>query len=213
MAPSSHLYALTFDARGRPVPFEADGYFQEDGRGIHDLVDLDGDRRAELVYMNFDDGYWVTNLYEAEGGRWRRVEGRHGARTYPLYTRFTRRANRTPTTPRAGRQPFAPDLSNLRPVLSGALDSYEWGEVEQSEDVRFSVSAGGSKTVCSPVSWYASFGLVNDTPLGREVFSAYGNEEQVKTLLGQAVKNRTAVSLYGKRRRESCSPEWIWLAG
>ena len=58
---------------GRPVPFEADGYFQEDGRGIYDLVDLDGDRRAELVYMNFDDGYWVTNLYEAEAGRWRRV--------------------------------------------------------------------------------------------------------------------------------------------
>jgi hypothetical protein len=75
LAPSSHIFTLTFDARGRPVPFEADGYFQEDSRGIQDLVDLDGDRRAELVYMNFDDGYWITNLYEAEGGRWRRVRG------------------------------------------------------------------------------------------------------------------------------------------
>lgn len=211
LAPSSHFYSLTFDARGRPVPFEADGYFQEDGRGIQDLVDLDGDRRAELIYMNFDDGYWVTNLYEVEGGRWRRVEGRHGDRSFPLYTRFTRRSNRTPTTPRPGRRPFAPDLSNHVPVLSGALDSYEWGNLEQSEDVKLSVSAGGSKTVCSPVSWYASFGVVTDTPQGREVISAYGNEEQVKALLDQAVKNRTALRLYGRRQRELCSPEWIWL--
>lgn len=212
LAPSSHLFALTFDARGRPVPFEAEGYFQEDGRGIYDLVDLDGDRRAELVYMNFDGGYWVTNLYEAEGGRWRRVKGRHGARSYPLYTRFTERPNRRPTAPRPGRNPFAPDLSNAAPVLSGTLNSYEWADVGQSEDVKLVVSAGGSEVACSPVSWFGSFGIVADTPQGREVVTAYGNEKQVRELLSQAVRNKTAVSLYGRRRAEACSPEWVWLA-
>jgi hypothetical protein len=64
---------------------------------------------------------------------------------------------------------------------------------------------------CSPVTWYGSFGLVADTPRGREVVTAYGNEAQVKGLLSQAVRNKTAVSLYGKRRLDACSPEWVWL--
>jgi len=80
LAPTSHLFALTFDEKGRPVPFEADGYFQEDARGVFDLLDLDRDGRAELLYMNFDDGYWITTIYEIEGGHWRRVEGAHGRR-------------------------------------------------------------------------------------------------------------------------------------
>ncbi|HEX8557531.1 MAG TPA: hypothetical protein VF668_05490 [Pyrinomonadaceae bacterium] len=213
LAPTSHLFAVTFDARGRPVPFEADGYFEEDGRGLFDLVDLDGDGRAELVYMNFDRGYWVTNLYEAEGGRWRRVEGRHGARAYPLYTRFTSRPNRRPVNPRPGRRPFAPDLSTRAPVLSGALVSYEWADVGQSKDVRLTIAAGGARSVCSPVSWYASFGVVDDAPQGREVVTAFGNEGRVKELLTRAAEGGAAVSLYGRRRDGRCSPEWVWLAG
>ncbi|HKC85713.1 MAG TPA: hypothetical protein VKG02_07060, partial [Blastocatellia bacterium] len=60
LAPTSHFFSLTFDELGRPVPFKADGYFQESNKGITDLVDLDRDGRAELIYMNFDDGYWIT---------------------------------------------------------------------------------------------------------------------------------------------------------
>jgi hypothetical protein len=100
-----------------------------------------------------------------------------------------------PTAPRAGRNPFAPDLSNASPVLSGTLNSYEWADVEQSEDVKLLVSAGGSVLACSPVSWYGSFGLVADTPQGREVVTAYGNEKQVRELLSRAVSNSDAVSL------------------
>ena len=211
LAPSSHLFTLTFDARGRPMPFEADGYFEEDARGILDLVDLDGDRRAELVYMNFDDGYWITNLYEAEAGRWRKVSGRHGAHSYPLYTRFTYRPNRRPTTPTPGRHPFAPDLSNVAPVLRGTLNSYEWADVGQSEDIKLLVSSGGSDVACSPVSWYGSFGVVSDSPRGREVVTAYGNEARVKELLDEAVRGKAAVSFYGKRRADACSPEWVWV--
>lgn len=211
LAPSSHLFALTFDGKGRPVPFEADGYFREDARGVFDLLDLDGDGRAELLYMNFSEGYWVTTLYEAEGGRWRRVEGAHGRRTYPLYTRFTNRPNRRPVAPRAGRNPFTPDLSTSAPVLRGTLASYEWADVSRSEDVRLSVDTGGTQVVCRPVAWFGSFGVVVDSAEGREVVTVYGNEEQAKGLLEAALKAKSEATLYGRRSAEGCSPEWVWF--
>jgi hypothetical protein len=211
LAPTSHLIALTFDEKGRPVLFEADGYFQEDARGVFELLDIDRDGRAELLYMNFDDGYWVTTLYEAERGRWRRVEGVHGRRTYPLYTRFTNRPNRRPTAPRNGRRPFTPDLSNAAPVLRGALASYEWADVSQSENIKLSVEARGARVVCSPVAWFGSFGVVTDSAEGREVVTVYGNEEHVKGLLDAALKAKSEVTLYGRRSAEGCSPEWVWV--
>src|SRR5688572_20100236 len=93
LAPTSHFFSLTFDEQGRPRPFEADGYFQGSTEGIFDLVDLNRDGRAELIYRNFDDGYWITNLYNVSGAKWQRVKGLHGHHSYPLYTRFTYRAN------------------------------------------------------------------------------------------------------------------------
>jgi hypothetical protein len=211
LAPSSHLFALTFDEKGRPMPFEADGYFQEDARGVFDLLDLDRDGRAELLYMNFDDGYWVTTLYEAEGGGWRRVEGAHGRRTYPLYTRFTRRANRRPTAPEPGRKPFTPDLSNVAPTLRGTLASYVWADVSQSEDIKLVVEEAGGRVTCSPVAWFGSFGVIADSAEGREVVTVYGNEEAAKALLEAAVRAKSEVTLYGRRSAEGCSPEWLWF--
>jgi hypothetical protein len=211
LAPSSHFIALTFDEKGRPVLFEADGYFQEDARGVFDLLDIDRDGRAELLYMNFDDGYWITTLYEAEGGRWRRLEGAHGRRTYPLYTRFTNRPNHRPTAPSPGRKPFTPDLSNAAPALRGTLASYEWADVSQSEDIKLFVSAGGSQVTCSPVAWFGSFGVVSDSERGREVVTVYGNEEAAQELLKAAVQAKAEVTLYGRRSAEGCKPEWVWL--
>jgi hypothetical protein len=212
LAPASRLFALTFDEKGRPVPFEADGYFGEDERGVFDLLDIDRDGRAELLYMNFSDGYWVTTLYEAEGGRWRRVEGAHGRRRYPLYTRFTRRPNRRPVAPRAGRKPFTPDLSTTAPALRGTLASYEWADVSRSEDLKLFVSGPeGGRVACSPVAWYGSFGVVADSAAGREVVTVHGNEGAAKALLDAAVGAKSEVALYGRRSAGGCSPEWVWV--
>ena len=211
LAPSSHLLALTFDEKGRPMLFEADGYFDYDERGIFDLLDIDRDGRAELLYMKFGGGYWVTTLYEAGNGRWRRVEGAHGRRTYPLYTRFTNRPNRRPTVLSPGRRPFTPDLSNAAPVVRGTLASYEWANVRQSENIRLVVNTQGGRVECSPVAWFGSFGVVADSAAGREVVTVYGNEEAAKALLDAAVKARSEVTLYGRRSAEGCSPEWLWL--
>jgi hypothetical protein len=212
LAPSRHIFTLTFDAAGRPVPFEADGYFDDRPEGVFDLVDTDGDGRAELIYMNYDDGYWITNLYEVSGARWQRIVGRHGRRAYPLYTRFTNRPNRRPATPRRGRNPSAPDLSNSTPKRRGFLRSYQWADIAQSEDIALTVSDGrGGEVVCSPVAWYGSFGFVVDSDSGRMIFSAYGNEERTKSLLDEIAGKKIEVSLYGQRVGGKCSPEWVWV--
>lgn len=212
LAPTSHLFMLTFDEKGRPLPFEADGYFEEDKRGVFDLLDIDGDGRAELLYMNFDDGYWITTLYKVGGGRWRRVEGAHGRRTYPLYTRFTNRPNRRPVAPGSGRKPFMADLSNDAPVLRGTLAAYEWADIRQSEDVKLFIDTSAGRVECSPVAWFGSFGVVTDSAEGREVVTVYGNEDEARALLDAVVKASSPVTLYGRRSAEKCSPEWVWVS-
>ncbi len=109
LAPSTRLIFVTFDRRGDATLFEGTGYYQSLPDGILDLVDLDGDGRAELVHMVFDDGYWITDVYRVRESRWSRVRGSLAGLRFPLYTRFTNRPNHKPVRPR-GRKPVAPNL-------------------------------------------------------------------------------------------------------
>jgi hypothetical protein len=212
LAPSSHIVAVTFERDGRPARFEAEGYFTPDRTGIYDLRDVDGDGRAELLYMNFNDGYWITNFYTVRDARWRRIKGRFGGREFPLHTRFTNRPNHRAVRPAPGRRPFAPDLSNDAPQARGQLRSYRWADVNGSEDVElvFETSAG-REVKCQPVSWYASFAVVLDEAKGRKIFSLAGTAENVKASLDKIAAGRYDVSLYGQRRPEGCSPELLWV--
>ena len=211
LAPSSHLLCFLFDESGRPVPFAADGYFNYDKNGIRDLLDIDGDGKAKLVYMNYDDGYWITSLYQARSGRWQKVEGGSGERTFPIYTRFTNRDNHTPVKPKPGRHPFAPDLSNTSPNILGSLQSYRWADVEQSEDIQLNVLArGGKRLTLEPVSWYSTFIVVLDEPGGRRIVSLDANEKSVKALLNKIVTDGCTVTAFGGRRQNKPSPELMW---
>lgn len=211
LAPTSHLLAITFDQKGRPVTFEADGYYQELDGTIFDLVDLDHDGRAELIYMNFDSGYWITNLYKVRNGRWQRIVGPQGKRIYPLYTRFTFKENHKSTVPKRGRHPFAPNLSNTSPGKFGRLLSYRWGNVADSEDILLTVKDRRGKVVSSdPVSWYASFAVVVDTNEGRRIISLSAKADVVKALLDEIIVNGYEIALYGQRRPHLSSPEIIW---
>jgi hypothetical protein len=110
LSPSTRLIFLTFTRNGDARIFEATGYYQPADHSILDLADLDGDRRAELVHMVFDDGYWITNLYRVRESRWSRVTGRFANLRFPLYTRFTNQPNHRPVKPARGRNPVAPNL-------------------------------------------------------------------------------------------------------
>jgi hypothetical protein len=112
-SPRTVVMVLMFEPSGRPVPWTVKGYFEEDGRGLKDLLDLDGDGHAELTRMSYDDGYWITSLFEAGAGRWRQVRGAHGGRSFPLHTRFTHRPNRKAVTPAPGRAPIEDQLGNV----------------------------------------------------------------------------------------------------
>lgn len=110
LGPPTHLIFLTFDRVARPTMFEASGYFDARRGDIYDLTDLDGDGRAELLYMVYDDGYWITELYRPRDSRWERVGVPVAGLRFPLYTRFTERPNHKPVRPAPGRNPQAPDL-------------------------------------------------------------------------------------------------------
>ena|GEM_PF-233830 len=213
LAPASHFFSLTFDGQGRPVPFGADGYFQDSDKGIFDLVDLDRDGRAELIYMNFNDGYWITNLYEVRGARWRRISGQHDHRSYPLYTRFTYRSNRKIAVPAAGRHPSAPDLSNREPYFRGRLVSYQWANVNQSEDIELVVETNqGQKITSKPVSWGATFSVILDGPEERTIVSLSADEKRIRSVLDEIVRGDYQVSLYGDRRGDGSGTEILWAS-
>jgi hypothetical protein len=212
LAPSSHIVTVTFERDGRPVRFEAEGYFDYDAKGVFDLRDMNSDGKAELIYTNFDDGYWITNIYTTSDARWRRVKGSFGKRDYPLYTRFTNRPNRRATRPKAGRNPFAPDLSNDAPYAHAQLRSFRWADVSQSEDVEMSFETSEGRMIkCQPVSWYASFTVVMDGEKGRNIFTLSGAEDNVKNSLGEIVAGHYDVTLYGQRDEKRCSPELLWV--
>jgi hypothetical protein len=210
LAPTSTFLAISFDIAGRPVAFEADGYWELNDSAIFDLLDMDKNGRAELVYMNFDDGYWITNVYEIANARWQKVR-RLAGRNYPIYTRFTYRPNKKPTVPKPTRHPYVPDLSNSLPVVQGHLTSYKWANVEQSEDILLGIkSKFGITSYCKPVSWYASFSLAIDGEEGRTIVFLSANEKEIKSALDTIVSGKYLVFVFGKRRAKECSPELLW---
>ena len=210
LAPSSHIVTLMFDRQGRPIPFEADGYFQCTDDGIADIVDMDRNQKAELIYMNFDDGYWTTNLYRATNAKWERVKGYFGKYAFPLFVRFTFKENHRSTTPKPGRRPFAPDLSNAVSHVKGRLHSYQWANVSQSKDFLMVIEdVDGKKIECRPDSWYSSFSVVVDNRNGRSI-AFLSAEDRLKQLLEKISSDRSPVTLYGNRGAGRCSPEMIW---
>ena len=216
LAPSMHVLILLLDASGRPVPSEMDGYFKIDGGGVKDLVDLDGNGRAELVRQSYDDGYWITSLYEARDAHWHLVKGPHGGREYPLYTRFTKRANRVSTTPAPGRHPIEDDLSNAFDSNNPALkvEHLDWADVQQSGNPKLRLS---DRRRCEEIGWYATAVVVLDTP-SRRVAATLGAPEEARQFLETIIRQGLSVHVTGSRRnraesgpnRVGCFPEMVW---
>ena len=212
LAPSTHVTTLMFDDLGRPVPSEMDGYFEFDKNGVEDLVDLDGDGRAELIRQAWNDGYWITSLYEARGARWHRIAGEHGGRSYPLYTRFTSRANRVATKPTPHRHPIEDDLSNDRPAHKSRLQALHWGDVQQSENPTLTLEDG---TVCD--TWYNTMTVILDSAEGR-IATTLATPDEARELLERMHDRKLEIEITGRRRdaltRErssaDCVPETVW---
>jgi hypothetical protein len=96
MAPPTWLLILSFDERGRPVPFYVVGRAQYDSRGIDDVLNLDG-TGPELLQQDWVEtnwmpdspsGYYITTLYQQRGLYWYRTDGKHGESLFPLYEKW-----------------------------------------------------------------------------------------------------------------------------
>lgn len=207
LSPQRSLQAITFDRAGRPVPFEIEGYFEELADGIRELVDLNRDGAADLVAMNFDDGYWITNGYSLHGARWRRVQGAFGRRSFPLYTRFTNRPNRRAVTPSPTRHPWAADVSNEKSVLSGTLRAWSRAPNPAFTNIETRLTVRDAKGVdvgCVPQDAI----LVSDQPEGRTVERLSRATDE---FLAGLVKDKARLQLFGRRIRGACSPELVWI--
>jgi hypothetical protein len=210
LAPSMHLTTLLFDRNGRPVPSEMDGYFELDSDGLKDLVDLNGDGRAELIRQSFNDGYWITSLYDARDARWWLVHGKQGRYAFPLYARFTTRPNRIATTPNAGRHPVEDDLANGSSSAAAAdlrITSVQWARVEASQDPTLRLSDG---RICQPTAWYSTMSVMIDSP-ERRVEATLSDSDYVRELLNTIVAQGLSVQVLGHRggRSSDCIPEFI----
>jgi len=104
MAPGTWLLILSFDERGRPVPFYIVGRAQYDSRGIVDVLNLDG-TGPELLQQDWAEtnwmpdsrsGYYITTLYQQRGLYWYRSDGKHGESVFPLYEKWAIIVNTKP---------------------------------------------------------------------------------------------------------------------
>lgn len=112
LGPTAKLIIITFKTDGRPCVWESWGFYTVSGAGVEDLLDLQGNGRAQLLDMQFSDGYWVTDLYQVKEAHWQRVNGWFGQLHYPALSRFTYRPNRKwVKKPGAGRNPETGDLA------------------------------------------------------------------------------------------------------
>lgn len=81
---------IMIDDRNRPVPWQAAGHYDSEASGLSNLVDLNGDGRAELLFLyvdGIDRGQArATSLtrYEIGDARLRRVDGRFDGEMFPI---------------------------------------------------------------------------------------------------------------------------------
>jgi len=185
--------------------------------GIDFLVDFNRDGKADLVFMNFDDGYWITNIYVLNDARWKRVTGPFGPRLFPLYTRFTNVPNTKPVTPPPNRHPTAPDLSNATPAASGMLTEWRWVSSDGAPSPYFNLqlsllSPTRNLVACTTNYWYDSARLVLNDAAGRTVRRLSHDEIAfIDPILRDAVLKKQTVRVYGARSPDHCSPELVFV--
>jgi hypothetical protein len=165
-----------------------------------------------LIRQSFNNGYWITSLYEAKAARWFLVHGKHGSRSFPLYTRFTNRPNRVATAPLPGRTPLEDDLSNSA-ILTGEavrIQKVDWDNSTEAKDPAIFLTDGRT---CTP---YATMGVVLDREAGRQA-AILDVGPDAKGLLEEIVREKLPVRISGNRfpedePRDACVPELIWAS-
>ncbi len=196
MAPPTWILTLSFDERGWPVPFYTTGFAISDEEGISDVLNLDG-TGPELVEQNWEEskwtaqersGYYITTLYQQRGIYWYRADGRHGARSFPLYEKWG-------------------IVQGTRPQLVAAPDSAR-PLADYGNDPRSAIRARvlgldkegihlGSGLPCRPEFIDV---VVEDSKAGRQIEVGYFSSSSPGALLPDIARNRLFATFTGLNR-------------
>lgn len=204
MAPTASLGILTFEASGRPAYLHVRGYSGPARGGVQDMLDLKGDKHAQLLTMDFSDGYWTTSLYRLTEARWQRLNGQFGRLRYPALTRFTQAGSRRVVSRiKAGRHPISADLSNDRP-----LNQQRYRMADGSAKA-FIGRDGKLELVSVPEL------VVDERPDGRTLYAGK-TDEQLQAALLEAYRSGREVVLYGRDDSYQsnyglAAPHTLWL--
>jgi len=221
--PWSILSIITFDSQGLPVLFCDGQDVEAKEEGIAQIVDLDGDGKAELIATHYDnddgkdkwDGYYIADIYRVEEAQWRRLN-RYGNYSFPVYTHYSSEDKgehliRKPENPAPGRRPSAPDFSTTLLVASGKImDVIRQKNGFASFKVR--TSKGGVVRTFREVwdkCYQDDFVLTIDTREKRQISLLAGHEETIDLDL-QTVKFRNA-KFYGNCVPGKLSPNLVWI--
>lgn len=211
MAPSSWLLVISFDERGRPVPFYITGYGTFDGTGISDILNLDG-TGPELLQQNWVEthwmpdarsGYYITTLYEQRGAYWYRADGQHGTRTFPLYEKWAMLPNTQPQLAAA-------------PASSSLLSDYGNDPGSGIRAKILSLDQHGIH-VGSELGCELEFIdlVVEDSKEGRQIEAGYFYASSPGALLPDIARNRLSATFTGVNRwpgADRCVASTVWAS-
>lgn len=221
--PGVEVTILMIDADGRPVPWQAFGYFDGDHEsGLGNLVDLDGDRRAELLYLHvegerLDSGCTSLGLYLVGNAHWKHKDGSFAGMNFPV------------RTPEKAKPTEEPDLTNtidqtdmpLR-ITSAIPGRRENCGVQlpitrdSSGAVRVDVEAAKAESEACYDKLVLSDGrevnvpqlMVLDRAQNRDFAIVRGHDR----LVSQAITRRLPVRLVGRRCDSGCRPFLLWTS-
>lgn len=212
-APTAHILTFMFDSDGLPIPAHFDCYLDVNGKDkLSEIYDIDGDNRADLIHMYFDDGYWVTNLYQAKNAHWTRVKNIYKNHQFPIYTRYLFNGSHKAVQPIKGRNPKLFDHSNDSPLLTGKIVSCEWANWQKFEDIQCQIlDETGATHDSKPNSWFrfTTCSYVIDDKNGRKITNYRNQDNELKKTLDETVKHGYKVKIYGTNEK-ILNPEIIW---
>jgi hypothetical protein len=196
------LDLITFERNGRPLMLSFTGFFEDQDQHFNGLRDLNHDGKADLIEMDVHDGYWSTNIYQINDGRWQRVTGKFMTRRYPLYTRYTDRPNNKPVTPRKAVALSVRDFSNSKPSITGD----GWSITTEN--------AGNPKQ--AKARWLRCYTdeaiiITLESKEGRTIYTSYANATTLRDLQDTATTEQSKVQLFGLVNARKCGPKSVWL--
>ena len=221
--PGVEVTLLMIDADGRPVPWQAFGYFDGDHEsGLGNLVDLDGDRRAELLYLHvegerLDSGCTSLGLYVVGNAHWERKQGRFAGMNFPVRTPVEAKPTEEPDLSNAIGQTGVP--LRIRSAIPGRTENCgvqlpitRGGTGEVRVDVEAAkaeseacydklVLSDGRKTNLPQL-------IVLDRAQNREFAIVRGHDR----LVAEAITRRLLIRLVGRRCDSGCRPFLLWAS-